>query len=60
MIIITQAEKDAILAEVPNAHIRRTVKQKSKRHRYYAEERGCVLRVLERIRSEEGNGHERH
>ena len=54
MIAITRAEKDAISAQFPNAHIVRTMKQKSKRHRYYCEESKPVMRYLNRVRSNGG------
>ena len=38
MILITKEEKDAISKFFPDAHIVRTMRQKSKRHRYYCEE----------------------
>lgn len=50
MIAITKAEKDAISAQFPNAHIVRTMKQKSKRHHYYCEESKGVMRYLEETR----------
>lgn len=50
MISITKEEKDAIKAQFPNVHIVRTVKQKSKRHRYYCEERKPVMKYLNETR----------
>lgn len=50
MIAISKIEKDEIKKRFPNAHIVRTMKQKSKRHRYYCEESRGVLRFLERFR----------
>ena len=47
MIAIDKAEKEAICAHFPNIHIVRTMKQKSKRHRYYCEESKSVLRFLQ-------------
>lgn len=52
MIAITKEEKNVLHAELPSAHIVRTMKQKSKRHRYYCEETRPVLYVLERLRGE--------
>ena len=54
MIAITRAEKDAISAQFPNAHIVRTKKQKSKRHHYYCEESKSVMRYLNKVRSNGG------
>ena len=54
MIAINKAEKDAISARFPNVHIVRTMKQKSKRHRYYCEESKPVLRYLSSMRSGDG------
>ena len=51
MIAINKAEKDAISARFPNAHIVRTMKQKSKRHHYYCEESKPVMRYLDMVRS---------
>lgn len=49
MIAITKAEKEAISERFPHVHIVRTMKQKSKRHRYYCEESRAVLRFLEKL-----------
>ena len=45
-------EKKAICEQFPNIHIVRTVKQKSKRHRYYMEEQTAPMRLLRRLRGE--------
>lgn len=61
MIAINKAEKDEICARFPNVHIIRTVKQKSKRHRYYCEETRNVMRYLDSVRCknvEENNSRE--
>lgn len=50
MIAINKAEKEAISERFPNVHIVRTMRQKSKRHRYYCEEHPDVLRFLSRQR----------
>lgn len=50
MILITKEEKDIIAQELPNVHIRRTVGQKSKRHKYYVEEIGSAMRLLRKLR----------
>ena len=52
MIIITRQEKEIISKRMPNVHIRRTVKQKSKRHKYYMEENRGAMRLLKELRSE--------
>ena len=50
VILITKEEKDIIAREMPNVHIRRTVGQKSKRHKYYMEELGGAMRLLKKLR----------
>ena len=50
MILITKEEKDIIAQELPNVHIRRTVGQKSTRHKYYTEELGSAMRLLRKLR----------
>ena len=50
MIFITKEENDIIAHELPNVHIRRTVGQKSKRHKYYMEELGSAMRLLRKLR----------
>lgn len=54
MIAITKEEKNLIKERFPNAHVVRTMKQKSKRHHYYIEETTRVMKFLEQIRSENG------
>jgi len=54
MIAITKNEKEAISVKYPEAHIVRTMKQKSKRHRYYCEETEQVLRFVKSLREERG------
>ena len=54
MIAITKNEKEAISAKYPEVHIVRTMKQKSKRHRYYCEETEQVLRFVKSLREERG------
>mgnify|MGYP006982625546 CR=1 FL=1 len=51
MILITKEEKDAISKLYPDAHIVRTMRQKSKRHRYYCEESTGVMKYLEQTRA---------
>lgn len=51
MITITSQEKEIIAERMPNVHIRRTVKQKSKRHKYYMEENRNAMRLLKELRA---------
>lgn len=50
MVAINKAEAEAIRAQFPEVHIVRTMKQKSKRHRYYCEESKLAMRFLNRLR----------
>lgn len=52
MILISKEEKEKISKRFPNIHITRTMKQKSKRHKYYCEEGRAVLSYLDELRSE--------
>lgn len=52
MISINKEECEYIREHFPNVYIVRTMKQKSKRHRYYCEEYWKVLKYLK----EERNG----
>ena len=52
MILITKEEKENILEYYPKVHITRTMRQKSKRHRYYCEEDRRVMAFLKRLRGE--------
>lgn len=54
MIAISKTEKDIISERFPNVHIVRTMKQKSKRHRYYCEEAKPVMRLLRSMRDPDG------
>ena len=54
MLAINKTEAEAIRNRFPDAHIVRTMKQKSKRHRYYCEETSKVLRLIAELR-ESGN-----
>lgn len=56
MIAINKAEKEAISARFPDAHIVRTMKQKSKRHHYYCEESKGVMRYLNELRNKNTRG----
>ena len=51
MIAINKEEKEAIRKLYPHVHIVRTMKQKSKRHRYYCEESRSVMRYLDKVRN---------
>ncbi len=51
MIAISKEEKEHISKYIPEAHIVRTMKQKSKRHRYYCEESIPVKRYLANVRN---------
>ena len=52
LIQITKLEKDAIVRAFSNVHIKRTVRQRSKRHHYYCEESKKVLDFLKKYREE--------
>lgn len=41
-----------IAERMPNVHIRRTVRQKSKRHKYYMEENKNAMRLLKELRTD--------
>lgn len=51
MVAINKTEKEAIKKAFPNAHIARTMKQKSKRHHYFCEETRHVMNFLDELRS---------
>lgn len=51
MIAINKAESEIIRKNFPNAHIVRTMKQKSKRHHYFCEESKAVMRFLNDLRN---------
>lgn len=52
MVLISKEEKEKINRRFPRVHIARTMKQKSKRHKYYCEENRAAMKYLEEIRSE--------
>lgn len=54
MVAITKEESQVIRQRFPNAHIVRTMKQKSKRHHYYCEETKRVMNTLAELRSDTG------
>ena len=51
MISINKIEAKAIREHLPNVHIVRTMRQKSKRGHYFCEESGQAIRFLEDFRS---------
>lgn len=55
MVSVNKTEKEAIKQKFPNAHIMRTVKQKSKRHKYYCEETSAVMKFLNELRAPDGH-----
>lgn len=55
MIIVTKSEVEAIREKFPRAHIVRTMKQKSKRHRYFCEESPYVLKFIASLRGDANN-----
>lgn len=52
MVLISKEEKEKINRRFPRVHIARTMKQKSKRHKYYCEENRAAMRYLDELRSE--------
>ena len=50
MIAITLQEKSMIKERYPNVPIVRTMRQRSKRHRYYMEEQPGPMRLLNSLR----------
>lgn len=50
MIQINKKEKEVISQQLPDAHVVRTMKQKSKRHHYYCEENEQVMQLLTELR----------
>ena len=50
MILISRDEKQAVLERFPNVHIVRTMKQDSKRHRYYMVEEAGPMRLIRKMR----------
>lgn len=56
MIQITKEEKEIIANKFPDVHIRRTMKQRSHRHRYYMEEEPNAMRLLKELRNERYSG----
>jgi hypothetical protein len=51
MVLITKAEKKAIVEKFPNICIVRTMRQQSSRGRYYMEEAPRAMRYLNTVRS---------
>lgn len=54
---ISKAEKDAIREKFPRICIVRTMKQKSKRHRYYCEESRAAMEYLRKLREANDSGY---
>lgn len=52
MILISREEKQAVLEKFPSVHIVRTMKQDSKRHRYYMVEEPGPMKVIKQMRGE--------
>ena len=50
MILISRDEKQAVLEKFPSVHIVRTMKQDSKRHRYYMVEEPGPMRLIRKMR----------
>ena len=50
MVAVTKAEKDVLSKAYPNIHFARTMRQRSKRHRYYMEEAPGAMRMLSKLR----------
>lgn len=50
MLSINQEEKEYVIKKFPDLHIYRTVKQKTRRHKYYMEERRDAVRCLQEYR----------
>lgn len=51
LVPVSKEEAYFVRAEIPGAHIVRTMKKKSKRHKYYCEESSAVMHALLRCRS---------
>ena len=54
MVAINKDESMKIRKRFPNAHIVRTMKQKSKRHHYFVEETRRVMAYLNQLRDGKG------
>ena len=55
MIAINKQEKEAIHKKYPRTPIARTVKKKSKRHRYYMAEEVMAVKYLNSLRDTDEN-----
>jgi len=55
MVLITKPEKEEILKKFPKVNIVRTMRQRSKRHRYYCEEAPQVMRLLNTLRGKDND-----
>lgn len=56
LVLINEEEKRVIAEQLPHVHICRTVRQKSKRHRYYMEEDRNAMKLLRRLRTPRAEG----
>lgn len=50
MILISKEEATLVREKYKDVHIRRTMKQKSGRHRYYLEESPRAMTIIRRLR----------
>lgn len=50
MIAINKEEKEAVVSRFPEAHVVRTMKNKSKRHHYYCEETRQISKFINNYR----------
>jgi hypothetical protein len=53
MVLISKAEKEAIVQRFPHTCIVRTMRQRSKRGRYYMEEAPKAMRYLNTVRNKD-------
>ena len=52
LVQISKSEKEIISKEIPDIHIVRTMKQDSKRHKYYCPETRLAMTLLNKIRTD--------
>ena len=53
LLVINKDEATELRRLLPSVHVRRTAKQRNKRHRYFVEESYKVLALLQKIRKED-------
>ena len=53
LIVINKDEAMELRRLLPSVHVRRTAKQRSKRHKYFVEESYKVLALLQKLRKED-------